>query len=226
MDIEIIQREYRKLNTPKAASIAGILFALLFALSLILLRLAIPEAISTETNWIESGKTKILLALRLMPFAGVSFLWFVGVVRDHFGEFEDKFFSTVFFGSSILFLAMVFTSMAVIGSILFVAENFTVNAIDEGMVYFGRSIVYQLSNIFGLRMASVFMLSLGSSWLGTGIYPRWLVIITFLIAVVLLFVVNFSLWMTLLFPAWVLLISVYNLLSKRKAKPKVAATRE
>jgi hypothetical protein len=53
-----------------------------------------------------------------------------------------------------------------------------------------------------------------------------LVIITFLIATALMFVVTFSLWVTLLFPAWVLLISVYNLLSKRKTKPKVAATHE
>ena len=47
-----------------------------------------------------------------MPFAGVFFLWFVGVIRDRFGDREDRFFATVFLGSSILFLAMVFVAMA------------------------------------------------------------------------------------------------------------------
>ena len=49
----------------------------------------------------------------LMPFAGIAFLWFIGVVRDGFGSFEDKFFSTVFIGSGLLFLAMMFVSSAV-----------------------------------------------------------------------------------------------------------------
>ena len=39
----------------------------------------------------------------LMPFAGISFLWFIGVVRDGLGRFEDRFFSTVFLGSGLLF---------------------------------------------------------------------------------------------------------------------------
>ena len=49
----------------------------------------------------------------LMPFAGIAFLWFIGVVRDGFGRYEDKFFSSVFMGSGLLFLAMTFVSSAV-----------------------------------------------------------------------------------------------------------------
>ena len=37
----------------------------------------------------------------LMPFAGIAFLWFIGVVRDGFGRYEDKFFASVFLGSGI-----------------------------------------------------------------------------------------------------------------------------
>ena len=53
-----------------------------------------------------------------MPFAGIAYLWFIGVVRDKLGDFEDRFFSSVFFGSSLLFLAMVFVSMAIVFGIL------------------------------------------------------------------------------------------------------------
>lgn len=215
--MEKIEIEYRKLTTPKAASIAGILFALLFALSLVLMRLAIPEDLTADINWIETGQSKIKAALMISPFAGVAFLWFVGVARDRLGEYEDKFFATLFFGSSILFLAMVFVAMGIIGGLMAVARISDGAFLDENMIYFARSIVYQLSNIYGLRMAGVFMFSLGSSWMGTGIYPRWLVIITFLIATALLLIINFSLWVTLLFPGWVFFVSVYKLLANRKA---------
>jgi hypothetical protein len=215
--MEEMQIEYRKLATPKAASIAGILFALLFASSLILLRLAIPEDLTADPNWVESGRKKITAALLISPFAAVAFLWFVGVVRDRLGEYEDKFFSTIFFGSSMLFLAMVFVSMGIIGGLMAVARISDGVFLDENMVYFARSIVYQLSNIYGLRMAGVFMISLGSTWMGTGIYPRWLVIFTFLIATALLLIIDYSLWVTLLFPGWVFFISVYKIITRKRA---------
>ena len=42
--------------------------------------------------------------MNLIPFAGIAFLWFIGVLRDRLGEQEDRFFATVFFGSGLLFL--------------------------------------------------------------------------------------------------------------------------
>ena len=58
------------------------------------------------------------LALNLVPFAGIAFLWFIGVLRDRLGEREDRFFATVFLGSGLLFLAMLFISAAVAGGII------------------------------------------------------------------------------------------------------------
>ena len=91
------QLEFKRLTTPRAAAVAGILFALLFGASLILFRSAIPEDVSAGITWVEQGASRIKLALGLMPFAGIAFLWFVGVVRDRLGVYEDQFFSTVFF---------------------------------------------------------------------------------------------------------------------------------
>jgi len=45
-------------------------------------------------------------------------LWFIGVLRDRLGEREDKFFATVFFGSGLLFLAMLFAAAAVAGALI------------------------------------------------------------------------------------------------------------
>ena len=57
-----------------------------------------------------------------MPFAGVAFLWFIGVLRDRLAQLEDRFFATVFFGSGLLFLAMLFAAAAVIGAVVLVAS--------------------------------------------------------------------------------------------------------
>jgi hypothetical protein len=203
--------EYRQLSTPRTAAVAGILFGLLFGASLILMRSAIPAVISTDLSWTKNGVTKINIALALMPFASIAYLWFIGVVRDKLGEFEDRFFSTVFFGSSLLFLAMVFISMAVAGGLLTTYSMITGETPDFSVIYFGRALMLNISNVYALRMAGVTMISLGTIWLRTGLMPRWLAIMTFLLALALLVVVNYNTWVTLVFPIWVLLISLFIL---------------
>ena len=211
-----LEKDYRRLTTPRAAAVAGILFALLFAASLILLRSAIPERLDTDAAWIATGYTRITIALGLMPFAGIAYLWFIGVVRDKLGDYEDRFFSSVFFGSSLLFLGMVFVSMAVVGGLV---AGYRLNpgmTMDSQVIYFSRALMIQLSNVYALRMAGVTMISLATIWIRTGLAPRWLALVTYTLALALLLVVNFSLWVTLIFPAWVALISLYILWMRLK----------
>jgi hypothetical protein len=103
----------RQLTTPRAAALAGVIFALLFGAVLILIRTNMPEGAADSSGWLNSRGSGIATATTLMPFAGISFLWFIGVVRDGLGRYEDKFFSSVFLGSGVLFLAMMFVSTAV-----------------------------------------------------------------------------------------------------------------
>ncbi len=204
-----LERDYRRLTTPRAAAVAGILFALLFAASLILLRSSIPEKLNTDAVWVATGYQRITIALGLMPFAGIAYLWFIGVVRDKLGDYEDRFFSSVFYGSSLLFLGMVFVAMAIVGGLV---AGYRLNpgiTFDSQVIYFSRAMMIQLSNVYALRMAGVTMISLATIWLRTGLAPRWLVWVTYALALALLLVVNFSLWVTLIYPGWVLLISLF-----------------
>jgi hypothetical protein len=203
--------EKRRLTTPRTAAIAGILFGLLFSASLVLMRIAIPGDITTDITWITTGSSQINLALGLMPFAGIAYLWFIGVVRDRLGEFEDKFFSTVFFGSSLLFLGLVFVSMAIAAGILATYQMIDKGTPDITVIYFARALMLHISSVYALRMAGVTMISLGTIWMRTGLMPRWLAVVTFSLALVLLVVVNYSPWFTLVYPAWVTLISLYIL---------------
>jgi hypothetical protein len=202
---------YRGLRTPRAAGVAGVLFSLLFGASLVLLRTAFDPDPLVVMDWDGPAGWRVRVAMTLMPFAGVAFLWFIGVVRDRLGDHEDRFFSTVAFGSGLLFVAMVFASMSIAGGLLATASAELATDAERGFAAFGRAVMLQISNVYALRMAGVFMLSLGTVWLRTGLMPRWLVATTYLLALAMLVIVNLSLWVTLLFPAWVLAVSLHVL---------------
>ena len=73
------------LKTPKAAAIAGIAFSLLLLLILWLLRTSIPADPLEPGAWLATDTRAITVALNLVPFAGVAFLWFIGVLRARLG---------------------------------------------------------------------------------------------------------------------------------------------
>jgi hypothetical protein len=129
-------------------------------------------------------------------------------VRDRIGHFEDRFFSSVFFGSGLLYLAMVFVSAGLAGSLLSTYAIIPDQLVDNGIYTFGRAIMWRISNVYAIRMAGVFMISLGTIWVRTHTMPRWLAFLTYGLALVLLLSIGYSLWVTLIFPGWVLLISV------------------
>lgn len=199
----------RPLNSPRAAALAGVLFAVLFATALALMRSALPESLTADSEWLDEGATQRLsIGLGLVPFAGIAFLWFMGVVRDRFKETEDQLFSSVFIGSGLLFLAMIFVSAAIAGGIVASAPLITDEQSRTEFTTFGRAVMLQVSNIYALRMAGVLLISLATMWLRTGVMPRWLAFVTYAVAIVLLVVTTLSLWVTLIFPAWVLGVSV------------------
>jgi hypothetical protein len=210
----------RDLTTPRSAAVAGIVFAGLFGICLLLIGVAFPEGVaSTATGDLARQKDALRLALGLLPFAGIAFLWFIGVVRDLLGDFEDQFFSTVFFGSGLLFLAMMFIAGALAGGILAAEVAGAQSAAPESALTFGRVLMYQITHNYAIRMAGVFMLSLGTIWFRTGLMPRWLALLTLVSALVLILVFNNSFTISLIFPSWVLLISVYILIQNRRSLP-------
>jgi hypothetical protein len=199
------------LKTPRAAGLAGVLFALLFGTALVLIRTALPEGGEHGSQWVDGSAGKLKVAALLMPFAGVTFLWFIGVVRDGIGKYEDKFFASVFLGSGLLFLAMMFVSSAV-GAGLVASRRLQVDeAAHDEVVAFGQVLLTTLSNTYALRMGAVFMISLATIWLKTRLMPTWLVAGTYVCAVSLLVAADISMWVTLAFPAWVLVVSLLAL---------------
>jgi hypothetical protein len=204
----VTERQPSRLSTPRAAAVAGVLFALLFGTALVLIRLALPEGEEPGAQWLQTGSTNLKIAATIMPFAGIAFLWFMGVVRDGLGRYEDKFFSTVFIGSGLLFLAMMFVTMG-IGAGLEATNNLVMDpSAHNEVATFGQMVLLAVSKTYALRMGAVFMISLATIWLKTGLMPRWLVGVTYLVALCLIVASNVTMWLALAFPIWVIVVSV------------------
>jgi hypothetical protein len=170
---------------------------------------AAPADISQD--WLDTSANTASLALGLVPFAGIAFLWFTGVIRDWLGEREDKLFATVFWGSGLIFVALMFVWAATLGAIFgsyAVAAN---RLIDDDVYIFGVMFMNEIIGNYTLRMAGVYMLSVGSLWTRTGVMPRWLTIITYIVALGFLFFAGQIREARYIFPGWVFLISAYIL---------------
>ena len=144
------------LRTPRAAAVAGIGFSAFLITALVLLRLSVPAHPGAPGTWLTDAgrRTAVVIALNLVPFAGIAFLWFIGVIRDRIGGREDRFFA--------------------------------------------------ITTVTIARR--------------TRIVSRWLEIAGLTTALVLLVGIGISAWLELLFPAWILALSI-DILAARPGGP-------
>jgi hypothetical protein len=220
----VVARQDSALRAPRAAAIAGIIFSVLLITSLVLIRLSVPRDPLDPDSFIAGNARAVELALNLIPFSGIAFLWFIGVVRDRIGASEDRLFATVFLGSGLLFLAMLFASAAVAGGLILLYAD-APGALAGSPVYlFGRVTAYEITNIYTVKMAGVFMVSTSTLALRTGILPRWMTFLGLALAIILLLSIGFVDWILIVFPLWVLMISIYILIAnmgRAQAAPAV-----
>jgi hypothetical protein len=208
-----------QLRTPRAAAIAGVLFSVLLLAVFWLMRLSVPADPHEPGAWLKGSVSSVVIALNLVPFAGVAFLWFIGALRDRLGAREDRFFATVFLGSGLLVLAMLFAAAAVVGAIIVAFHAAPEAMIDSATFHFGRGLAYGMINIYVVKTASVFMITTSTIALYTNLTPRWLAIGGYAVAVVLLIGSYYFDWSLLVFPLWVLLVSVC-ILTDEQAQPE------
>jgi hypothetical protein len=205
-----------------------VVFAVLFSVGLVLIRLVIPADPREPGAWLgdSSHVNFVRLALNLIPFAGIAFLWFMGVLRSRLGALEDQFFATVFLGSGLLFVAILFSTAATAGGLLESVTAGTVQLADSEAYYASRGTSYVLMNIFGIKMAGVFMFSTCTIALRTATFPRWIAYLGYGCAVVLLLIITDWEWIALLFPLWILVVSTHILVADLRRRHDESATDE
>jgi len=185
--------------------------------SLGIVRVAVPDDPTKLGVWLSdsSFRNAVRLALNLVPFAGIAFLWFIGVLRNRLGKLEDQFFATVLLGSGLLFVGSLFASSAVAGAFVETGPAGNIQQANSEVYYFARRASYTFLNVFAIKMAGVFMFSTCTIALRTAIFPRWVAFSGFACGAVLLVVISNWLWIALLFPLWILLVSTQILVADR-----------
>jgi len=216
---QLIRREVR---SPRAAAIAGIVYAILVITVMVLTRRAgtvQPQEITREL--LENWSGTFSLVLTMIPFAGIAFLWFTGVVRDRLREREGRFFATIFFGSGIIQVLLLFLWGAILGTILNLATLASLGIVDTispDIYIFAVVLMNEIIGNFALRMAGVYMLAIGTLWSRTGVMPRWMILITYLLALGFLIAAQRIREARFIFPAWVLVVSIYTLILNYRSK--------
>ena len=209
---EVSETEPR-LKSPSAGAIAGIVFAVLTMMQLILLRqVKIGNPVAVTPDMLEEWARIVSLALGSISFAGIAFLWFTGVIRDWLGDQEDRFFATIFFGSGIVFVVLMFIYSAAIGSVFATYALADALELDQDVLVYGFTFVGQILNNYILRVAGVYMSSIGSLLNKIKHGPRWLTIVTYVLAFGFIIFAGRISESRFLFPLWVLVVSIYILI--------------
>lgn len=205
----------QRLRAPRAAGVAGVIFSVILGAVILLMQVARP-AVGGDLTWVldPSRREAMARALALVPFAGIAFLWFIGVIRSRVGDREDRLFATVFLGSGLLFVAMLFSAAAIITALLDIDPG--KGTLSDSQLIALQHIAFELIGTFGARMAAVFVLSVATLSLRTGALPRWLIFIGYAVAALLLLTPPLDRWMQLVFPAWVLIVSIVILVTSAR----------
>jgi hypothetical protein len=127
-------------------------------------------------------------------------------------------------GSGFLYVAMIFTSAAIAGGLIQILSTAPEMLVQTGAYAVGRAEVYQVMNVYGIKMSGVFMFSTSTLFLKTRIVPRWIAFLGYILGAMLLLSVGVIVWIPLVFPVWVFLISAAILLEQSGGAEKTGGS--
>ena len=211
----IAEEARRDVRAPRAAGVAGLLFAVLFTTALLLFRstIGMRNSVGEVQRLVATDDVGAIMAgIYIVPFAGVAFLWFMAVVRDRIGDREETFFTTAFLGSGLVFVATMFAGVVAFAGPV-IGKSFGAGGVPStDAIDLARSMGYAFLFVFATKMAGVFTIVTSTIGLRLAGWPRWISIYGYLSALVLLFSVTYFEMIIALFPLWVAVVSVYVLL--------------
>ena len=214
MAVQIGKVTRREIRSPRAAALAGIGYSILMITGLILTSSITRVRLEDITlDLLESWYRKASLVILMVPFAGIAFLWFTGVIRDRLGEHEDRFFATLFYGSGIIQVVLLFIWGAIFGAVMATRTMTAVGLIENEIYIFSFALMNEIIGNYALRMAGIYMTAIATLWTRTGIMPRWFGFLTLILALGFLLAAERFREARFIFPAWVFVVSVYVLVT-------------
>jgi hypothetical protein len=191
----------------------GVAFAAIFVVALLsFTRTPTIDASDAELTAYYSGDNQRLLqlgGLYLLPLAAVAFLWFVAALREWVvcsARPIDHVMSTVQMLSGVGFITLAFAAAGA-ATVVSLSSDQSALPIDATLArqfpLYGRTLLI----VFGMRMAAMFVMSTAKIGHGAGLYPQWFVIGSAVVAAALFLVATLNVWLVLVFPLWILVLS-------------------
>ena len=212
------------------AAVAGLVFGVLYVVAFVILGRIPNSDASAEAfeSFYDSHRERVLVLIvgaYLLPVAGIALLWFTAAVRHRVVTLagrEDALLSTVQLLSAAVYVAMLFAAAAVLTAPAIAVDSgaISVDAIADTkpLLVAGDTVLV----VFALRCAGVFIAAGTTRALRSGLIPRWFAGISYAVVLILLLSVARARVVTLLFPAWVVTMSV--LVLKRRVVSAPART--
>jgi hypothetical protein len=202
----------------RIAAISGLVFAVLFVVALVLMhrapRLADPD--STYAAFYAGGGDELFVAvgLYLVPFAGIAFLWHMTAMRNVLDTLTPA-PSTMAHGlnllAGVIFVVLLFAGTAAVGAVAFGIYFGHTPAEDPAVARALTGLGYGLVFIFAVRGAGMFALTTTTLLRNAKVLPTIPAVLAYLLAAFLLLAVTKNPAAALVFPAWVVLISIFLL---------------
>jgi hypothetical protein len=81
-----------------------------------------------------------------------------------------------------------------------------------------------MMNVYAIKMAGVFMITTSTLAIYTGFAPRWLAILGYILALLLLFGSYYLSWSFIVFPLWVFMMSIHILMIQVRGQHSAASS--
>lgn len=196
----------------EAAAIAGVVYALAVVSTLAILNQAPATAPATQeiTAWLidSNHRTELILALNLAAISSIAFLWFVAVLRRRLAGRADEFFSTVFFGSAMAYVACWLAAAAAVAAPAIAGTVLRTVNLDVSSIELACSQGAALILVVEPRLQAVFVISATTIIRRSGALHGWFVVFGYAVGLALLITPIVARPVGLAFPIWVFVAGV------------------
>jgi hypothetical protein len=195
----------------RLSSISGILFAALFVVALVLVHTTPTLSASDAeiTAYYAGGSTLLAtVGLYLIPFAGITFLWHAHCTRLLI-ETRTAAPSAIPYGlqlvSGVLFVVLLFAGTASAGSVALLKDLTSAPLPSADFVRGMLAVGYGMVFVYALRGAGMYALTTTNLLRQAGIMPKWVGLMSYLLAAFLLLSTVMHPAAMLIFPTWVVI---------------------
>jgi hypothetical protein len=202
----------------EAAALAGVAYSVLTVLALIRLSRFPSLDLGDEelAAWFDDDAHQAWLigALSLASIGSIAFLWFVAVIRRRLGDLEDKFFSTVFLGSGIVYVAVWLVGAGALAAPAVAMVQLDAAAVSPASASLAGGIGSSLILVVAPRLQAVFIFSTSTVIMQSQVLPSWLAILGYVSGLMLFVFPLVTQPAGLVFPAWVFIVSVVMMVKR------------